>query len=156
MQMPLETHARTELRSLTKSDVDAVREIAKDGFGPVWSPSEFELFIGHRAGHNLGTFVEERLVSYLLSLRSASECDVVAIATSPTERRCGFGRSLIESLQKDAALTVISLEVGVQNEGAIGFYKAMGFEIVGLRKKYYQGREDAILMRWERGLTVKA
>ena len=40
----------------------------------------------------------------------------------------------------------ISLEVNEINEPAINLYKKAGFEIVGKRKKYYDGKNDAIIM----------
>jgi ribosomal-protein-alanine acetyltransferase len=44
-------------------------------------------------------------------------------------------------------MATMSLEVRVSNEVAINLYKGHGFEIVGVRKQYYQdNKEDAYIM----------
>ena len=40
----------------------------------------------------------------------------------------------------------ISLEVNENNNAAIELYKKFNFEIVGCRKKYYNGKDNAIIM----------
>ena len=40
----------------------------------------------------------------------------------------------------------ISLEVNEINQAAISLYKKSGFEEVGIRKKYYNGINNAIIM----------
>ncbi len=40
----------------------------------------------------------------------------------------------------------VFLEVAVNNEVAINFYKKFGFEVINVRKKYYQG-VDAFIMK---------
>ena len=40
----------------------------------------------------------------------------------------------------------ISLEVNEENDAAINLYKKAGFEEVGIRKKYYNGKNNAIIM----------
>lgn len=55
---------------------------------------------------------------------------------------------LIELKQKN--VKTITLEVNVNNTDAISFYKKYGFEIISVRKNYYQN-EDAYLMLKEVG-----
>ena len=45
-----------------------------------------------------------------------------------------------------AAADVALLEVRASNQPAMRLYASLGFEHVGLRKKYYQDGEDAVLM----------
>ena len=51
---------------------------------------------------------------------------------------------LLEAYTLDAALA--TLEVRASNSAAQTLYRDFGFEVVGGRKRYYQGREDAIIM----------
>ena len=44
-------------------------------------------------------------------------------------------------------LKIINLEVRESNISAIKLYKKFGFEVCGLRKKYYNNTENAILMK---------
>ena len=49
-------------------------------------------------------------------------------------------------MTKEAGKDSISLEVNEVNKPAINLYDKYGFEIVGRRKKYYDGKYDAIIM----------
>ena len=60
------------------------------------------------------------------------------IATKMLER-------LIE-ISKQRKLNNITLEVNINNKPAINLYKKYHFEEVGLRKKYYNNTDDAIIM----------
>ena len=64
-------------------------------------------------------------------------------------RKKGIGKELLEKLisfSKEKNFELINLEVNSKNEPAINLYKKFGFKEVGLRKKYYNNIDDAILM----------
>lgn len=46
---------------------------------------------------------------------------------------------------RDTAEQVL-LDVRASNDAALGLYYSLGFERVGLRKRYYSDGEDAVLM----------
>lgn len=71
------------------------------------------------------------------------------IVVKKDERNKGIGSSLLKEIihiAKKLKAKTITLEVNENNEPAIKLYKKYGFEQVGLRKKYYNNKEDAILM----------
>lgn len=74
------------------------------------------------------------------------EAEVLLIGVLPELRRTGAGRALIEGLK--ASFSVIHLEVREQNLVARRFYEALGFVETGRRKRYYDGKDDAVLMAW--------
>lgn len=49
-------------------------------------------------------------------------------------------------ISKERQLKDITLEVNINNIPAINLYKKYGFEKVGVRKKYYNNLEDALIM----------
>ena len=64
-------------------------------------------------------------------------------------RGFGYGNVLLTSLvehSKKMDCSTISLEVSVKNVVAINLYKKFDFEVVALRKNYYNNGEDAYLM----------
>ena len=72
------------------------------------------------------------------------------IAVATEYRRRGVARFLLASaleVVSDNAGEVIFLEVGVDNGAARELYKQFGFEIYGVRKRYYSGGGDAYTMR---------
>lgn len=64
-------------------------------------------------------------------------------------RRQGIAKLLINKVIQDAidnSISGITLEVRESNEPAIKLYESYGFKALGLRKKYYENTEDAIIM----------
>lgn len=71
------------------------------------------------------------------------------IVVKKNKRNLGIGSQLLEEiLQLAQKLNVktITLEVNEKNEPAIKLYQKYGFEKIGLRKKYYNNQDDAIIM----------
>lgn len=61
----------------------------------------------------------------------------------------GIGEILLKELiamAKETGLEILSLEVNSKNLGAIHLYKKLGFETIRVRKKYYHGIDDALIM----------
>ncbi len=78
--------------------------------------------------------------------------NITNIAVHPEFRRTGLGSKMIELLidiSKEQKMDNITLEVRVSNVPAIELYKKHGFFEAGLRKRYYQGKEDALIMTKE-------
>lgn len=77
---------------------------------------------------------------------------ITNIAVKKTYRRQGIGKKLLCRLiqiTKEKNKETITLEVNEQNKIAQELYKSSGFNIIGRRKKYYNGKDDAIIMTME-------
>ena len=77
------------------------------------------------------------------------ECELMNIVTKKAYRKNGIGNlllNLIINKSKELKLTKINLEVSNTNITAINLYKKAGFIKVGLRNKYYNNENSAILM----------
>lgn len=71
------------------------------------------------------------------------------IVVKKNKRNLGIGSQLLEEILKLAQklkIKTITLEVNEKNELAIKLYQKYGFEKIGLRKKYYNNQDDAIIM----------
>lgn len=84
---------------------------------------------------------------------AADEAELLTIAVAPAARRCGLGRELLGEACAGAAArgaARIFLEVGADNDAAIGLYRAAGFVEAGRRPGYYRlpgaGAVDALVM----------
>lgn len=74
------------------------------------------------------------------------------IVVRKDKRGLGIGSSILEEIVKIAIALqakTITLEVNEKNLYAIKLYQKYGFKQVGLRKKYYNNTDDAILMTVE-------
>ena len=78
------------------------------------------------------------------------EAHVTNVAVLEEYRGQGIGKKLTQALMQYAAnlgVTYATLEVRRSNERAQNLYKTLGFQYVGVRKRYYEDNgEDALLM----------
>lgn len=86
------------------------------------------------------------------------EAHVTNIAVAPEWRGHGLGRRLLAELSWitiGRGLDALTLEVRASNEVAQSLYRRFGFESEGVRVRYYENVEDAVVM-WCRGLQRAA
>jgi ribosomal-protein-alanine N-acetyltransferase len=80
------------------------------------------------------------------------EAHIVTLAVRESRRRCGLGELLLIRAI-DVAMAhgqnVITLEVRRTNEAAISLYEKYGFSRAGVRRRYYENEEDAVIMTTE-------
>ena len=71
------------------------------------------------------------------------------IATGLSYRRKGVATKLLSEaigMLKNLGVNRLLLEVNETNIGAIELYKKLGFKQISIRKKYYKGQFDALIM----------
>lgn len=135
--------------TLTPANVNGVYFVEKTCFSTPWS---LEAFQNDLTNENAVYFcIEEdgNVVGYVGMWNISGEGNINNVAVLPEHRRKGYGKLLLSHLisyAKEHNLSFLTLEVRVSNEGAIRLYESCGFIAVGRRKKYYDNREDAILM----------
>lgn len=138
------------IRRMTIEDVQAVVEIEKKCFSLPWSEKSFEDSITREDTIFL-VCEEDVITGYIGMYVSFDEASVTNVAVSPEFRKRGYGEQLVTAAKKEAKeakADAIFLEVRVSNEPAISLYKKMGFEELGIRKKFYEHPvEDAIIMK---------
>jgi ribosomal-protein-alanine N-acetyltransferase len=129
-------------------DAAALAAIAAEALPEPWSEAGFAEEIGlpearvwvarDRAGHAVG---------YLVAHRVLDELQVLSLAVAEGRRRRGAGRALLESaLTSEPGLRVAHLEVRSNDAAAQAFYQRVGFRRVGLRRGFYPGGIDALLL----------
>ena len=93
-----------------------------------------------------------RVVGYLFAWFVLDEVHLGNLAVHPDYRRQGVGRALLGGLMyrsRRRGASFITLEVRARNLAAIALYADFGFRQVAVRKGYYAGREDALIMECE-------
>ena len=96
------------------------------------------------------THETDTLVGYAGGWIVDGEVQILKIASSPTYRRLGIARSLMERVANDArdlGARELSLEVRISNTGAHRFYERLGLQNIGTRPRYYSDREDAAIFK---------
>jgi len=138
-----------KVRPMTEADLDRVLAIETASFSAPWTRDHFvnELKTGHSFPYV--AVVSDVVVGYLCLLVLFEEAQILDIAVDPNQRGRGIARMLMDhaiSVARENAAELLSLEVRISNVAAITLYDRCGFVRTGLRQKYYEGREDAILM----------
>ena len=136
------------------SDIDAIAELEKQCFHVPWSwKSIAEEITGNESARFYIAEADGRFAGCVSCwLLIPYECQLGNVAVCPEMRRRGVARTLLNTLISDAeklGLLDITLEVRASNDPAIALYKSLGFEQEGVRKGYYEGKEDAVIM-WRR------
>jgi ribosomal-protein-alanine N-acetyltransferase len=85
-----------------------------------------------------------------LTLLTGTEVDVVSIATRKDAQGKRWARNLLQNVLSLPGIEQAFLEVDPTNEPAVRLYLGTGFQVQGIRKKYYEGKKDAWLMKWIR------
>ena len=132
--------------------IDELLPIEKDLFGvEQWSAGMFwnELAAGHPY---VAAVQDGEVVGYAgLVVAPPDEAWVNNMAVRRDHQRRGIGRALLEELlaiaRRSGARHTL-LEVAADNLPAQALYDSYGFEVIGLRKNYYQASgTDALVMR---------
>lgn len=90
-----------------------------------------------------------RDVGAIILKREGEVARVVSVAVLPAYRRRGVGTELMdlaERIMESEGCREIKLEVSVHNEGAIAFYRRLGYDVDGRLEGYYSWGEDAFSM----------
>ena len=124
-------------------------------FDPPWSQDFLEGLLNQRTTLSFVASLEnkEGIVGFLMATFIADEAEILSLGVDKDFQRYGIGSELLsaflEKLKSNKARRVF-LEVRVDNTAAEGLYKKHGFEVVGKRKNYYEGRNraqvDAVIM----------
>ncbi|MGN0765092.1 MAG: ribosomal protein S18-alanine N-acetyltransferase [Christensenellales bacterium] len=141
-----------EIVTMNASQVDSVWEIEKALIASPWSKESIQkLTTTDNAVAKVAT-IDGKVVGYYSFYQILDEADVNNIAVDSAWQNKGIGSALMldmidECKQRD--ISAITLEVGANNVVAQRLYDKWGFRQEGLRKKYYNNTEDAIIM-WRR------
>lgn len=134
---------------MTLDDFEIIKDRLQEEFDEFWTPgvlfselkNENTKYIVLKENNNILGFAGIWITPDTVELNN--------IVIKKDLRGKGYSKVLLEKLieiSKETFREIFTLEVSEENVVAINLYKKYGFENVGLRKKYYKGKYDAILM----------
>ena len=138
------------IRRMTLADADGAHAVETASFVRPWTRDDFvrEMTVNVCARYLVAEDAG-RIVGFAGAWIVLDEAHVTNIAVLPEYRGKGIGRKLTEALLQYASnlgVVYATLEVRRSNEVAKRMYQALGFEYVGVRKKYYEDNgEDALI-----------
>jgi len=146
------------LRRMRLSDISSVMAIELAAFPVPWDESAYHYEVAENplASYQVLTVrlgdQPAKIIGYAGFWMLADEAHVSTIAVDSDWRGRGLGALLLLSMLVEAynlEATLATLEVRKTNVVAQALYLEFDFKIVGGRRRYYQGREDAIIMSTE-------
>lgn len=145
----------TTVRDMTPEDLPAVLEVERAVFSDPWPESGFLNEMIHPFAWSRIAEREGQFAGYAVAWLGEGEGHLGNLATVPGLRRRGVAAVLLDDLLVRArALGVrrLTLEVRVSNFPAQWLYRARGFRLAGLRRRYYRDNaEDALVLEWRPG-----
>lgn len=143
-------HNNLQIFNMEIRDLDLIANNFESDFDNFWNYNIFKSELENGISKYLVAKINNKVVGFAGIIPVLDEADISNIVVHKDFRNQKIGSYLLENLI-DLALSLnlkyINLEVRESNIYAINLYKKFNFEVCGLRKKYYNNFENAILMR---------
>jgi ribosomal-protein-alanine N-acetyltransferase len=140
------------------SDISSVMDIERSSFPAPWREDAYRYEIAENRLANYQVLTVEladlpsQVIGYAGFWMLVDEAHISTIAVATKWRRRGLGHLLLLNvlyLAYKSNAVLATLEVRSSNTVAQELYRDYRFEVVGGRKRYYQGKEDALIMTVE-------
>lgn len=137
-----------EISQMTLEDFEEIKDILQTEFDEFWKPSILKSELENTNSKYIVAKENNIIVGFAGIILLPDDAEITNIVTKKNERKKGIGKLLLAKIIEMAKYerNNISLEVNEKNEPAIKLYEKYGFEKVGIRKKYYNGIDNAIIM----------
>ena len=137
------------INKMTIEDFKTIEENFTTEFDEFWTSSILEEELKNENSYYIVAKVKEEIIGFAGIWFSVDDIHITNIAVRKDLRGNGIGSILLNELikiSKETDKQFLTLEVKDTNEPAKCLYKKHGFKIQGIRKKYYNNKEDAIIM----------
>lgn len=139
-----------KIDKMSLKDLTSIKDILTTEFDDFWN---YEILKSELESGNSYFFVAKNTLDEVVGFAGIKvildEADIMNIVVKKDFRNKKIGSLLLEHLisySKSINLKNITLEVNKNNLSAIKLYEKFAFDRLGIRKKYYNGKDDAIIM----------
>jgi ribosomal-protein-alanine N-acetyltransferase len=143
----------TSIEKMDIQDLDEVVSVESSNPLPLWSKNMFIEEMQNPVGYCFVMKIEnrprQRVIGFVCFTDVGEESELLNICVHSDYRRLGVGRRLMEfyvEFSRRRGIKTFHLEVHASNQSAIRLYQLFAYEASGIRKKFYHGRLDALLM----------
>ena len=92
---------------------------------------------------------KQPVIGFICFRNMTEESELLKICVHPVYRQVGVGKKLMKfyiDFSRQEGIKAFYLEVHSSNHSAIHLYQLFSYRSSGMRKKFYQGKFDALLM----------
>ena len=151
-KQPVADDGSLVIEPMRRSHLPQIMEIEATAYPQPWTIGVFhdELAMQVRGSrHYLVALLGGRVVGYGGMIYMDNAAHITNVAVDVAMRRRGIATELMLDLSweaRRAGMASLTLEVRESNVSAQSLYRRFGFVPVGVRAKYYENRDDAIVM----------
>ena len=139
-----------QISRMTLSDLEEIKNTLLSDFDDFWNVNTFKEELLNPNSKYIMAKINDKIVGFAGIWKAVDDVHITNIVTSKNFRRQNIGSvmlsNLIEIAKSEKGITSITLEVNSTNIPAQKLYEKFGFKVVGLRKKYYNNIDDAVIM----------
>ena len=138
-----------EISIMTLNDYEQIKSNLHEEYDDFWTEGILKKEIENENSRLIIAKDDKNILGFAGIWITPVDCQITNIVVKKTNRKQGIGSKLLEKLieiAKETKFDILGLEVNENNLSAISLYEKYGFKIVGIRKKYYNNIDNAILM----------
>ena len=137
------------ISEMNLQDLENIKDCLLTDFDNFWSYNILKQELENGKSKYFVAKQENEIVGFAGILLIIDQVNIMNIVVKKDKRNFGIGSLILEEIIRYSKIhnaTSITLEVNEKNIPAIKLYKKYGFKQVGLRRKYYNNEDNAILM----------
>ena len=141
-----------EIYNMTDYDLSLIKDILINDFDDFWTYDILQEELNNPNSEYFVAKLEKNILGFAGIWKAVDDVHITDIVVKKSNRQTGIGSKLLEKLiqtAKSQNFNSITLEVNEHNQPAINLYLKYGFKNVGFRKKYYNNKDNAIIMTKE-------
>lgn len=138
-----------EISNMTLPDLDSISDILICEFDDFWNYNIFKSELENKNSKYIVAKLNSEIVGFGGIWFSVDDIHITNIVVKKCYRHKRIGTLILNSLIemcRNQLQKSITLEVNANNIPAQKLYENSGFKTVGIRKKYYNNTDDAIIM----------
>ncbi|ACC98707.1 Ribosomal-protein-alanine acetyltransferase [Elusimicrobium minutum Pei191] len=139
---------------ISEAKLSLVKEIAgvefSQPYGALWGVKGFKSEFENKFAHILTALKDGKVIGFISVRAVADTAELLNLAVLPVQTKKGAASKLLDAMfnrLKNLGVKTVTLEVNETNLPAVNLYKKFGFKVIGKRGKFYNGVQDALLMK---------
>lgn len=140
---------KIKILPMTEADIEEISPNFQTEFDEFWNINNLKNDFQSPNSTYFVAKLDNEIVGFAGFLNICDEANIMNIVTKINKRHLGIGSKLLSQLITSAHeqnCKSITLEVNEHNAPAIHLYEKFNFKRIGLRKKYYNNKDNAIIM----------